>query len=54
MSYIKISQLPTATGVTPDDFLVMVDNPAPGVTRKITVENLLDTLVTEVDGGTVT
>lgn len=55
MSYIKISQLPSATVITPDDYLVIVDNPATsGVTRKITAENLVDSLVTEIDGGIVT
>jgi hypothetical protein len=52
MSFIKISQLPSATGVTPDDFFVIVDNPdVSGITRKITAENLVDSLITEVDGG---
>lgn len=54
MTFIKISQLPSATGITPDDYLVIVDNPdVSGVTRKITAENLVDSLVTEVDGGSI-
>ena len=54
MTYIKISQLPSATGITPDDFIVIVDDPggAP-ITRKITAEDFVDTLVTEVDGGEI-
>jgi len=52
MSFIKISQLPLATGVTPDDLFIIVDNPdVSGITRKITAENLVDSLITEVDGG---
>lgn len=55
MPFIKISQLPSATGVTADDYLVIVDNPATsGITKKITAENLVDTLITEIDGGSVT
>lgn len=54
MSYIKISQLPAATGVTDDDYLVIVDDPdgAP-ITRKITAEDLIDTVLTEIDGGNI-
>lgn len=55
MSYIKITQLPTATGVTPNDYLVIVDEPGScGVTKKITAEDLAETLITIIDGGEVT
>ena len=54
MTFIKISQLPVATGVTNDDFIVIVDEPgSTPVTRKITVENLIDSAITEVDGGSI-
>jgi len=54
MSFIKISQLPSATGVTPDDFLVIVDEPSgTPVTRKITADALIDSALTEVDGGDI-
>ena len=54
MTFIKISQLPAATGITPDDFIIIVDDPSGvPITRKITAENFLDTLVTEVDGGEI-
>ncbi len=54
MTFIKISQLPSATGITPDDYLVVVDNPTvSGVTKKITAEDLVDSLVTEIDGGSI-
>lgn len=54
MTYIKISQLPSATGVTNDDYLVIVDDPGgTPLTRKITAENLIDSALTEVDGGEI-
>lgn len=54
MSFIKISQLPVATGVTNDDFIVIVDEPSgTPVTRKITVENLIDSAIADVDGGSI-
>lgn len=54
MSYIKISQLPSATGVTDDDYLLIVDDPGgTPVTRKITAENLVDSAITEIDGGDI-
>jgi hypothetical protein len=54
MSFIKISQLPVATGATSDDFMVIVDEPSGvPVTRKITVENLIGSSITEVDGGDI-
>lgn len=54
MTFIKISQLPSATGITPDDFIVIVDDPGGSpITRKITAEDFVDTLVTEVDGGEI-
>lgn len=54
MSYIKISQLPTATGISPDDYFVIVDNPtSSGVTKKVTAENLIDSLITIIDGGQI-
>jgi hypothetical protein len=54
MTFIKISQLPSATGVTNDDFMLIVDEPSGvPVTRKITVENLIDSAITDVDGGSI-
>lgn len=53
MTYIKISQLPAATGLTNDDYLVMVDNPATSaITKRVQVEKIID-LITEVDGGEI-
>ena len=49
--FVKVSQLPSATTITPDDYLLTVDNPNPtGVTKKVTAEKVLD-LITEIDGG---
>lgn len=51
MTYIKISQLPQATGLTNDDYLVMVDEPnTAAITKKVKVEKIID-LITEIDGG---
>lgn len=53
MTYIKISQLPQATGLTNDDYLVMVDEPnTAAITKKVKVEKIID-LITEVDGGEI-
>jgi hypothetical protein len=55
MTYIKITELPSATGVTPDDIMVIVDDPGgTPLTRKITIENLAETIITEIDGGNIT
>jgi len=52
-TFIKITQLPPATGLTNDDFLLMVDNPNSGaVTKKVSVDKIIDLIVT-VDGGEI-
>ena len=55
MTYIKITELPSSTGVTPDDIMVIVDSPSgTPITRKITVETLANTIISEIDGGNIT
>lgn len=50
MSYIKISQLPTATGITYDDYLVIVDEPSGlPVTRKVSFSGLVDSVLEDLD-----
>lgn len=50
---IKITQLPEATGLTNDDFLLMVDNPdIQGISKKVRVEKIVD-LIVEIDGGDI-
>ncbi len=52
-TYIKITQLPQATGLTNDDYLVMVDEPgAAAVTKKVQVDKIIN-LITEIDGGEI-
>jgi len=49
MSYIKISQLPTATGITNDDYLVIVDDPSGSpITRKVLFGDLADTVLDDL------
>lgn len=53
VSYIKITQLPEASGLTPDDFLMVVDEPdANATTKKVKVEEIIN-LFTEIDGGNI-
>lgn len=42
MANIKISALPSASAITPDDIFPIVDNPSAGVTKKVTAQVLLD------------
>lgn len=50
MSYIKITQLPTATGVTDDDYLVIVDSPSGSpITRKVAFGDVVDSVLDDLD-----
>lgn len=52
-TYVKISQLPPATGLTTDDYLVMVDDPSSNAeTKKVTAQSVIN-LITEIDGGDI-
>ena len=52
-AFIKISQLPSTTGISLDDYLLVVDDPSGiNITKKITVNTLIDTLLIDIiDGG---
>lgn len=52
-TFIKVTQLPEATGLTPDDFIMMVDEPGTIATsKKVKAEAIID-LITEIDGGEI-
>lgn len=46
MSYIKLSQLPVTTNITPDDRFVILDDPSGvPVTKTINLDSLLENIV---------
>ena len=52
-TYIRLSQLPEASGLTPDDFLMVVDTPETNATTKrVKVEQIIN-LFSEIDGGNI-